>query len=124
MSFESCSSSMACDMEEVSSLVLNGSSQMQLRPLQRLHREMGAAQGQMPRREEGRRSSEDKQEQNKASLQLALSESSECTEGTQRKVWSLIFLLFGMRLVTCRKISPARPSMDEEEDDDWGEVVP
>ena len=43
---------------------------------------MGAAQGQMPGREEGRRSSEDEQEQDKASHQLALSGSSECNEGT------------------------------------------
>ena len=42
--------------------------------------EMGAAQGQMPGREEGRRKSEDEQEQDKAS-QLALSASSVCNEG-------------------------------------------
>ena len=35
------------------------------------YREMGAIQGQMPGREEGRRNSEDKQEQNKASQQSA-----------------------------------------------------
>ena len=44
--------------------------------------EMGAAQGQMPRREEGRRSREDEQEQDKASQQLALAVSSGCDEGT------------------------------------------
>ena len=46
------------------------------------YREMGAAQGQMPGREEGRRNSEDGQEQDKASQQLALSASSGCNEGT------------------------------------------
>ena len=50
--------------------------------VQRLQREMGAARGQMPGREEGRRSSEDNQEQDKTSKQLALSASSECNEGT------------------------------------------
>ena len=40
--------------------------------VQRLQREMGAAQGQMPGREKDRRSSEDEQEQDKASQQLAL----------------------------------------------------
>ena len=50
--------------------------------LQRLQRGMGAAQGQMPGREEERRSSEDAQEQDKASQQLALSGSSGCNEGT------------------------------------------
>ena len=44
--------------------------------------EMGAAQEQMPGREEGRRNSEDEQEQDKASQQLALSASSGCNEGT------------------------------------------
>ena len=43
---------------------------------------MGAAQEQMPGREEGRRNSEDEQEQDKASQQLALSASSGCNEGT------------------------------------------
>ena len=47
---------------------------------------MGAAQGQMPGREEGRRSSEDNQEQDKTSKQLALSASSGCNEeGTPAK---------------------------------------
>ena len=44
--------------------------------------QMGATQGQMPGREEGRRNSEDEQEQDKASQQLALSASSGCNEGT------------------------------------------
>ena len=51
--------------------------------VQRLQREMGAAQGQMPGREEGkRRSSQDNQEQDKTSQHLALSASSGCNEGT------------------------------------------
>ena len=41
---------------------------------------MGVAQGQMPGREEGRRCSEDNQEQNKTSQQLALSASNGCNE--------------------------------------------
>ena len=49
---------------------------------QRLQREMGAAQGQMPGREKDRRSSEDEQEQDKASQQLALSGSSGSDEST------------------------------------------
>ena len=48
--------------------------------VQRLQREMGAAQGQMPGREEGRRSSEDEQEQDKGSQQCALAASSGCNE--------------------------------------------
>ena len=40
--------------------------------VQRIQREMGAAQGQMPRREEGRRSSEDEQEQGRSSQQSVL----------------------------------------------------
>ena len=40
--------------------------------VQRLQREMGTAQGQMPGREEGKRNSEDEQEQDKASRQLAV----------------------------------------------------
>ena len=43
---------------------------------------MGTVKGQMPGREEGRRNSEDEQEQDKASQQLALSASSGCTEGS------------------------------------------
>ena len=50
--------------------------------VQRLQRETGTAQGQMPGREEGRRNSEDEQEQDKASQQLALSAPSGCNEGT------------------------------------------
>ena len=50
--------------------------------VQRLQRKMGTAQGQTPGREEGRRNSEDEQEQDKASQQLALSASSWCNEGT------------------------------------------
>ena len=38
-----------------------------------VRREMGVGQGQMPGREEERRSSEDEQEQDKASQQVALS---------------------------------------------------
>ena len=40
--------------------------------VQKLQREMGAAQGQMPRREEGRRNSEDEQEQGRTNQQLVL----------------------------------------------------
>ena len=47
--------------------------QMELRPfVQRLQREMGAAQGQMPGREEGRRNSDHEQEQRRTSQQLGL----------------------------------------------------
>ena len=57
--------------------------------------EVGAAQGQMPGREEGRRKSEDEQEQHKASQQLALSASSHCSG----EFWSVKFLGFGVHLV-------------------------
>ena len=50
--------------------------------VQRLHREMGTAQGQMPGREEGGRNSEAEQAQVKVSQQLASSASSGCNEGT------------------------------------------
>ena len=66
--------------------------------VQRLQREMGTAQGQMPGREEGTRKSEDEQEQDKASQQLALSEAG-AVKAPQRAVWSLSFLGFGVRLV-------------------------
>ena len=48
----------------------------------RLQREMGTAQEQMSGREGGRRNSENEQEQDKASQQLALSASSGCNEGS------------------------------------------
>ena len=46
------------------------------------YRGLGAAQGQMLGREEGRRNSEDEQEQDTASQQLTLLASSGCNEGT------------------------------------------
>ena len=51
--------------------------------LQRLQREMGAVQGQMPERErEGRRNSEDEQEQGRISQQLVLPAPGGINEGT------------------------------------------
>ena len=55
----------------------------------------------MPGKGGGRRNSEDEQEQGKASQQLALSASGGCNEGTQRVVWSPIFLVFGVALGEC-----------------------
>ena len=49
--------------------------------VQRLPREMGAAQGQMPRREEGRRNSKDEQGQGRNSQQLVLSAPGGINEG-------------------------------------------
>ena len=53
---------------------------------------------QMLGKEEGRRNSEDKQEQGKASQQLVLPASSGFNEGTPASVWSLIFLVFGVHM--------------------------
>ena len=65
------------------------------------YRAMGAAQGQMPGREEGR-SSEDRQEQDKASQQLALGQAG-VMEALQRVEWSLILLVFGVHSVNAEK---------------------
>ena len=100
--------------------------------VQRLQRGMEAAQGQMPGREEGRRTSEDEQEQDKASQQLALSGSSGCNEGTPASSLELDLprirgaLGEGGRAGKSGKAkderkrplsnSPSRRPMDEEED--------
>ena len=52
------------------------------RAMYQRYREMGAAQGLMPGREEGRRNSEHEQEQDEASQQLVSSASGGCNEGT------------------------------------------
>ena len=67
--------------------------------VQRLQREVGAAQGQMPRREEGRRNSEDEQEQGRINQQLVLPAPAGIKKAHQRQVWSLIFIVFGVHLV-------------------------
>ena len=71
--------------------------------VQRLQREMGAAQGQMPGREAGRRSSEDEQGQGRISQQLVPPASGGINEGTQRVVWILIFLVFGVHFANAEE---------------------
>ena len=97
--------------------------------VQRLQREMGAAQGQMPEREEERRSSEGEQKQDKASQELALSVSGEGNEGTPASSLELDLPRVRGALGECggaRKSgtpggsqkspsnSPTRPSMEED----------
>ena len=103
---------------------------------QKLQREMGAAQGQMPRREEGRRTGEDEQEQGRISQQLVLSAPGGINEGAPAS--SLELDLHRVRSAPGegggagksgaqgdRKRGPSRspghPSM--EEDDELGNVV-
>ena len=73
-------------------------------------KESGAAQEQMPRRDE-RRNSEEEQEQGRTSQHLAIPTPGGSIKMHQRAVWSLIFLVYGVCLVKSR--SPGRASMDE-----------
>ena len=103
-----------------------------------VRREMGAAQGQMPGREEGRRSSEDEQEQGRISQQLVLPTPARINQGAP--AISLELELPRVRSVPGEggtagrsgtqgdrkrgpSRSPGRHSMDEEEDGDVGGVV-
>ena len=99
--------------------------------VQRLQRQMGAAQGQMPRREEGRRNSVDEQEHGRISQQLVLPAPGEISGGAPAS--SLELDLHRVRGAPGEggsagrpgkrgpSRSPGRPSGDEAGDDDLGE---
>ena len=89
--------------------------------LQRLHREKEAFHRWMPGREEGRRNSEDEQEQGKTSQRLVLPAQAGSIKMHQRVVWSLIIFDFRDKEEKAKKNSQGKDPRTFEENSQGGD---